>query len=46
MAAKTKHRYTTCHDADCQRTACIAYKIGYQTGYQEGREEAEAKETK
>lgn len=36
MAAKAKHRFTTCHDADCPRLPCIAYKTGFQDGYQQG----------
>jgi hypothetical protein len=36
MALQQKHRYTTCHDADCPRLACIAYKQGYEDGYAAG----------
>ncbi len=36
MAAKAKHQFTTCHDDDCPRIPCIAYKIGYEIGFEEG----------
>lgn len=35
-AARPVHLYETCRDADCKRTACLAYKEGREEGYTEG----------
>ena len=42
MALQQKHRYTTCHDEDCPRIPCQAYKLGYEQGYAAGVQAGQA----
>jgi hypothetical protein len=37
-----RHNYWACHDKNCQRLACLAFKEGYALGYSEGVADAAA----